>query len=335
MDNRNEMSGLGHARAAAFAFFATVWAVLLSIGTFLYNHWRGTMATVATAALAFGVYTGVTAFQEWRNSANQVASSGHVETVQLAKARQASPIEFVAHTVRRGDDLTIIADQHGVPLEDVIRFNRGMLVEQYVDVCGSLSDRYRNRRGGLFCNDRYNRPFANTLMPDTVVRIPKLGARAPVAIARAIAQTPGKRIALVIDDTGSMKDDRERVITWMQDEIVAQDKEVVGVFLFADGKTFHINASGDEIVDELRSEGDVENAYSALLAASANTDADSLALIGDEPGDDWPSTNFWGEELIIPVLATCIDSKNSHNASCETAFTKIAKDTGGAFVSVR
>jgi hypothetical protein len=229
----------------------------------------------------------------------------------------------VDHVVRKGDCLRLIADKHGVSWEQVLLANEAFLRRKYDETCASLPSKYRNsrKRKGLFCNDRYRKPYANTLLPGWTLSIPK--GKAPAAINEAVLKA-GDRIALVIDDTGSMRDDTQRVSQLYLAAMRDNRKKIAGVFLYADGAVRRYKAGS---VQFLKS-GDRENTYGALCEA-AKLSPDAIVLVTDEPGDDWQ----WPAKGLPPVIAHCIPDRNA--AGCESNLQRLARDTGGSYVDLR
>lgn len=244
--------------------------------------------------------------------------SGHFGGKEQLVANSQTPDKL--HTVARGEYVILIADRYGVPWESVLLENEAFLRDRYTETCGKLSQRYRTRSGrhGLFCNDRYRRPYGNTLLAGWQIEIPN--SAPPAEIERLVRQIKGDEIAIVIDDTGSMSEDREQVGAWYMQAIQKYGKHIDGVYLYADHTVRKYGRDGNV---EFRTSGGFENTFSALVEAEDDAGPDAIILITDEPGDDWD----WGSvDDLPPVVAHCLDR------SCEDNLERLAKETKGEFV---
>lgn len=247
------------------------------------------------------------------------AGSPQTHTAQASSSGQStSP---TTHTVRKGEFLIGISNSYGVPWEGVMLLNETELARRAEERCGKLSKRYTHRTRGYYCNEtRYfrGRPMAsaNSLQPGDVLQIP--AQTTPQNVAAAIVAIPGERIAVVIDDTGSMDDDRQRVGAWYTQAIRNSGKKIVRVILYADGRIREYDAGSVQF----QVNGNVENTRGALEYA-AGLQPDAIVLISDEPGDDWG--NFRGLRL-PPVIA------HSLNPYADENLERVAQLTGGQFL---
>jgi hypothetical protein len=235
------------------------------------------------------------------------------------------------HKVRRGQNFQWIAGQHKVSWEAMLLVNEGFLRTKYTEVCGDLSRNFRHRRndrgthrGGLYyCNDRFVRPYGNTLRPGWELVIPT--NTAPTNIGQAIAEIRGNKVALVIDDTGSMNDDRQRVSEFYLAAINQYGKRLSGVWLYADGRVRKYEAGGVRFLTE----GGRENTFGALSEA-AKVRPDAIVLVTDEPGDDWN----WGEvRSLPPVVAHCLGDLGDGYRSCQSNLERLARETRGRYIT--
>jgi len=231
------------------------------------------------------------------------------------------------HVVQKGEFIRSIAPEHGVDPELIVLANHNLLSEKYDETCAGLSKSYRDRPGrkGLFCNDRYRRPYANTLKPGWELCVPS--GNVPLAIEKIVASMPGKKVALVIDDTGSMSDDRRNVATFYHQALQRYGRQIVGIFLYADGGVTRVTDIG-----EVNVQGDFENTFEALRTAVEEVGPDLIYLITDEPGDDWPSSL---EGLGFPtVVATCLPDQHGI-FECEKPLKRLAAAThNGQYVPI-
>jgi hypothetical protein len=237
----------------------------------------------------------------------------------------------VTYKVQKDDRLETIAKQLSVPWQAMLLMNENMLRHKYNEACGQRSKKFRKRkrnlgrrRGGLYyCNDRLGRPYGNTLQPGWALTIPPTSQETPKSIDDAVRLTPGNRIALVYDDTGSMNDDRQTVGANYMAAIAAYQKSITGVWLFADGHIRRYEPGGRVVFSAF---GSYENTYAGLKAAAASH-PDFIILITDEPGDDWN----WSEVKSLPrVIAHCL--RDSGENLCEENLRRLAETTKGQFL---
>lgn len=255
--------------------------------------------------------------------------SGDKEITQNAGTVSREEVKLACihtHQVRRGEFIRFIAPQYGINPELVVLANRDFLTKKYDETCAQFPSSKRNRPGrkGLFCNDRYRRPYANTLRPGWTLCIPS--EKVPVVVEQIVATTPGHRVALVIDDTGSMSDDRKAVATFYAQALERHGRNIVGIYLYADRRVNRVTAIG-----EARVQGDFENTFQALQSAIEEAGPDLVYLITDEPGDDWPASL---DNLGFPtVVATCLPDTAGY-FECERPLKRLASATGGKYVPI-
>lgn len=229
-------------------------------------------------------------------------------------------------TVQSGQYLQWIANKRGVGWESMLLANENFLRTKYDEVCDELSGRFRNRRrdggaakGGLYyCNDRFNRAYGNTLRPGWKLVVP--ASQAPADIATTIASIQGNKVALVIDDTGSMTEDRQRVSEFYLAAIRKYNKRLTGVWLYADGGVRKYEAGGVKFLTA----GGLENTHGALSEA-AKSRPDAIILVTDEPGDDWQ----WDEvKNLPPVYGHCLPDQGGYG--CEESLRRLATEVRGS-----
>lgn len=251
-------------------------------------------------------------------------------SVNLIKAAfiSAGTLKKGGHIVRRGEFLRLIASRYNVGWEAMLLANERFLQTKYQEVCSDLSRNFRNRRqdrgtrkgGQYYCNDRYNRPYGNTLRPGWRLAIPE--KTAPTAIAEIVSKIKGDKIALVIDDTGSMSDDRQKVSEFYLAALRQYNKRIVGVWLYADNQVRKYEDGGIRLLTE----GSYENTFGALTIA-AREKPDAIILVTDEPGDDWQ----WSEvSSLPPVIGHCLP--DSGTEGCRETIQRLATETRGQFV---
>lgn len=248
------------------------------------------------------------------------------------------------HRVRKGEILKSIGPKYDVGWEQLLLINENFLQEKYEDVCGnfhaniqkqtSAAKRIGNKakrqkalaqvarkRSTLFCNDRYNRPYGNTLLPGWVLKIP--GSTAPAQIQAVVQSIVGNRIALVIDDTGSMGDDRRFVGQFYAGAIAKYKKQLTGIYLYADGGVRKYKEGGVQFLNQ----GDFENTQEALETAAKDR-PDAIILVTDEPGDDWNWGRF-GRSKLPSVYGHCLPERGRYE--CKANLIRLAGETGGKY----
>ncbi|QQG37512.1 MAG: LysM peptidoglycan-binding domain-containing protein [Candidatus Kaiserbacteria bacterium] len=232
------------------------------------------------------------------------------------------------YTVKPGNNLIWIAKQVGVSWQAMLLANEEDLKQKYERICGNLSDEFRNRtenkgrlKGGkYFCNDNYMRAYGNTLQPGWTLEIP--AAIAPATVEKTVSEIKGDRIALVIDDTGSMSNKREETANFYLAAIKKFEKKIVGVWLYANGKVRKYEAGGVKF----STRGNYENTFGALEEA-AKEKPDAIILVTDEPGDDWN----WGRVNVLPrVVAHCLPDYGT--ATCRENLQRLVKETRGRYI---
>jgi len=248
------------------------------------------------------------------NQGNSNPGGGVIQTQNPPR-----PAMHEVYTVKRGDFLRKIAQEHGVEWEAMLLVNEEYLKAKYEEVCVNGQVRLKH---SLFCNDKYKRPYGNTLSPGWEIKIPANSA--PQNVNQAVAQIQGKRVALVIDDSGSIGNDRKMVSEWYLAAFKTHGKEIIGVWLYSDGHIRHYTQAAEVV---LRAAGSYENTYSALRAA-AQEKPDSIVLVTDEPGDDWG--NWSGVESLPPVVAHCLP--DPLHMSCEANLKRLAAATHGQYM---
>lgn len=238
-----------------------------------------------------------------------------------------SPPPQAIHTVKSGEFLVAIANKYqNVGWEEILLANESFLKTKYDEVCGKKSQSYRSRpsRRGLFCNDRYRRPYGNTLMPGWQLIIP--AGTAPPEIEDVVSQSTGHQIAIVIDDTGSMGNDIQTVSQFYAAAVRKHGKEIIGIWLYADGQVRRYEANGTV---SFQRAGGHENTYGALKAA-AQAQPDTIILVTDEPGDDWRWPVGVGTMGLPPVVATCLPENGTYE--CAGNLQRLVKEVGGKYV---
>ncbi len=232
------------------------------------------------------------------------------------------------YKVKRGDILNFVADSHKVHRATMLLANEAYLATEYESICSGLSAKKRDnpRRQGLFCNDRYRKPYGNTLVPGMVLRIPLV--QAPAQITDVVKKSTGQKVALVIDESGSMGNDIGTVTSFYSAALYDQKKELIGIWLYSDGRVRKIDPQG--FVNEYRPGGTVENTHQALKSAAADK-PDTIILVTDEPGDDWNWPGWFGGMGLPPVVATCLPDRGGY--ACRDNLSKLASKTGGEYVA--
>ncbi len=239
------------------------------------------------------------------------------------------------YRVRRGDNLIAIAKAHQVDWQSMLYANEDYLKQKYEEVCGLLSERFRQRTGNpgrakggqMYCNDRYNRPYGNTLRPGWRLAIPT--STAPAAVEQIVSNIKGERIALVIDDTGSMGDKRQETALFYLAALRKFDKKIAGLYLFAGHEVRKYEAGGVKTLTDIQkmmeTRGSRENTHQALREAATER-PDTIILVSDEPGDDWS----WDEvSKLPPVIAHCLPSLAG---DCRPNLQRLARVTRGQYV---
>jgi hypothetical protein len=234
------------------------------------------------------------------------------------------------HVVKRGEFLRNIAPQYrNVGWESILLANEDFLKAKYVETCDPLPVRYTNnsRRRGLFCNDRYKRPYGNTLRPGWQLVIP--AGQAPREVEEVIVDNTasGDDVAIVIDDSGSMAEDRRTVAQFYLAMLKKHGRNVEGVWLYVDGTVRKLDVPED-IEAEMTTAGKTENTFAAISEA-AQSGPDKIILITDEAGDDWPGN--LEQYNLPPVIATCLHSGLAYE--CEPTLKRLAEVTKGQYIA--
>jgi hypothetical protein len=244
-------------------------------------------------------------------------------------ASSPAPPTHATHLVRRGQFLRYVAYKHDVAAEAMLLVNEDFLEKKYREVCGDLSRSFRTRRhdrgarkGGLYyCNDRFVRPYGNTLRPGWRLSIPT--GSAPAKISTVIGNIKGNSVALVIDDTGSMGNDRQKVGEFYLAALRQYKKHLAGVWLYTDGRVRKYEAGNVRFLTS----GGFENTFGALREA-AREKPDAIVLVTDEPGDDWQ----WDEvKNLPPVFAHCLPERGRY--LCEKNLLRLKDETGGQYIA--
>lgn len=249
--------------------------------------------------------------------------------VRTGQAPQAVAKEIpiqATHRVARNEYINLIATKYtNVGGPEIVLANEEFLKAKYEEVCDDLSARYRknSRRHGTFCNDRYNRPYQNTLLPGWQLRIP--GGKAPRSIEQAIVNMGnGKTVALVIDDTGSIQNDRLAVATFYTAALHKYGKSLKSICLYNGAEPRCISPEAN-LEYAMKTSGGYENTHRALNKA-AESNPDAIILITDERGEDWN----WNNIKLPPVIGTCIPDQDL--VACEENLRRLAKMTNGQYV---
>jgi hypothetical protein len=237
------------------------------------------------------------------------------------------------YTIKRGDTLRKIVQQQNVGREhpftvDELLIANPELLQRSLENCASKSDAYRTSatRTGYFCNEVRPGKYevgANSIVAGWKVRIPS--ASAPVEVAATIASVPGRRIALVVDATGSMSGNIGLLADQYRSAIRQHGKEVVGVWLFADGKVWTVRA--ENFLSEYKTGGGIENTYAALVEAN-RLRPDAIMLFTDEPGDDWPMDGRFA--IAAPVFAHCLPQHGGAVHTCGPTLQKLVRAVPGS-----
>jgi hypothetical protein len=249
---------------------------------------------------------------------------GEEKQTKTSLVRKSAAPQYIEYRVQSGDFLIKIAADHATPWQSVLVLNEGVLADLADERCGKLRGRYTKskRRKGYYCNEMLSYQgkrivHANSLKPGDMIRF--LKEAAPVSISEAVAAVSGKNIVVVVDDTGSMSDNRQQVTAWYLNVIEKSGKEIRKVILFADGEVRELNAGKVEF----QTVGEVENTRAALERAMTYN-PDAIVLVSDEPGDDWRG---FKDLKLVPVIAHSIDRSADDN------LRHVAKLSGGQFVS--
>ncbi|MFA4845868.1 MAG: LysM peptidoglycan-binding domain-containing protein [Patescibacteria group bacterium] len=230
----------------------------------------------------------------------------------------------VTYTVQSGDSIIgKIAPKFQVPWEAIAVVNEAHLAQVNDVRCNELSDRYTQswRRQGHYCNERVvvgGKPMVNlnSLQPGDELVIPLTSH--PV-VDQVVTNIPGRSIAIVIDDTGSMGNDLIQVSAWYMRASGQFGKKITAVVLYADGHVRQFTNTGEVT---FTTSGVLENTRNALETA-AQSNPDAIVLVSDEPGDDWK--DFHGLTL-PPVYAHSLDGISHEN------LRRVATMTGGRFM---
>lgn len=229
----------------------------------------------------------------------------------------------VLHTVVAGDYIIKIAWDYKVPWQAVAVANEAALARLNAERCADLSDRYTNRRGrrGHYCNELVvigGKPMVhlNSLQPGDKIVVPLTSHPVVDSVVNAI---PGSSIAIVIDDTGSMNDDRVEVGAWYIRASGQFQRDIKTVVLYADGHVQEFTSTGEVTFS---TSGNLENTRHALETAAASHPS-AIVLVSDEPGDDWGNWDLTG---LPPVYVHSLEEGAHEN------LRRVATTTGGQFM---
>lgn len=255
----------------------------------------------------------------------EIADDDDVATIETAP----EPAPSSEYVVQHGDSLWTIGLREGVDYLQIAVTNRAYLVAKYDERCTQLLGRYRIRhKRGWYCNDRRADTWANSLKPGDLLDIPEaLPAEAPPEIKEMIeiVENAPEPIALVIDDTGSMSDDRQVVMGWYLAIAHDKGKEVTGVWLYSNGNVEYVNPRGTVT---LSTTGGIENTFGALSeAAGSRPRPASILLVTDEQGDDWDWSRV---NALPPVFGHCLPEGGY--IGCEENLQRLARETGGGYI---
>lgn len=230
-----------------------------------------------------------------------------------------------SYHVQRGDTLTSIARMHNMDVQDVILRNAEFLLDRYRAVCGTKSVQYTKSatRRGYFCNDNRHTSHANTLLAGWKIELPTKEAAA--SIVEEVTKLPWRRVALVVDATGSMQGNIQHVADHYRAALSRLGKHISGIWLFSDGRVWQV--SQHTFLSDYKPTGRIENTYSALLEAS-KSNPEGIVLITDEEGDDWPRD--WRLAHLPPVLAHCLQVQGSGPHLCEPTLTMLTRLVPGS-----
>lgn len=214
------------------------------------------------------------------------------------------------YIVQKGDSIEGVARKFDLVPKELFKANEKALQEAAATCRPS-------RRSGYFCNSRRANTtwsmIANTLPLGQKLTIPGggyvYGGSIPTinpamsaAVAEMIADPTKKRVAIIVDETGSMGGNALALLRLYRETVRAHaDKTITGVWLFRDGQVRRVEPDAFEA--QYKPQGYVENTYASLLDAQ-KSNPDILVLITDEPGDDWPAD--WKLKLTSAVIAHCL-----------------------------
>lgn len=261
------------------------------------------------------------------------------DPVTVAPPPVAPTPTYTEYTVKPGDFLIKIADDHQLPWQALMLENEPILAQNAKDcydlpadyVAGQREVKKRGKvkkveRSGYYCNSAMTlegQPMisANSLEPGDVLHIPI--AAPPAYVASAVASLDGQNIVIVVDDTGSMSEERQQVSAWFMAATENSGKSITKVVLYADGNVRELEPSGVEFLTS----GQMENTCGALLTA-LGYNPDAIVLVSDEPGDDWSGWRCnLGQFRLPPVVAYSLDRSADENLKA------VADRTGGIFLS--
>jgi von Willebrand factor type A domain len=243
------------------------------------------------------------------------------------------------HVVKKGEFMNAIADRYGVAREGLILTNVEYLITKYQETCPEVS---KKKKKSLFCNDRYNKAWANTLLPGWEIQIEtsdssasSLGQANAKAIDAAVTDLPkNAKLAIVLDVSGSMSDKMNRAAQYVMSVRKQNGGALFGLYVYHETVARIEDINTDEklmlsttrINHKLKGDGGIENTKKALQKAFADG-AEHVVVISDEVGDDWGD---WSEvKAMPPVTAVCMTRTGN---DCFESFAKLAKYTKGKYV---
>lgn len=230
----------------------------------------------------------------------------------------AAALKTGVYTVRKSDKLISLGAEMRIGWEQILLLNEEFLRQKYEAICHGN----KNRQRGYYCNDGYSRPYGNTLQVGWKLKIPSQSV--PIQIQDAVQHISGKSVALVIDDTGSMVNDRRNIGAFYTAAIRKYGKSLAGIWLYSDGQVRKYQAGGVEF----HNYGGYENTYGALKEV-AKAKPDVIVLITDERGDDWPQGGVRRNEF-PPIVAHCLPEGSEY--WCKAPLQALAATTGGQYI---
>lgn len=241
-----------------------------------------------------------------------------------SNSQSSAPPEPVLYTVKKGDFIIKIAEKYNVAWESIVLMNETSLRENAERRCADKPETYKNNphRRGHYCNtrvlDAHGQPlvYANTLQPGDVLKIPPKIAERDIRVA--LSRIHGNRIVVVIDDTGSMNDDRERVSAAYFEAIRGIGKQITRVLVFSEDQVRELDIEHPVFYTM----GNHENTRAAIERAQA-FDPDAIVLVTDEPGDDWGDLSTLRSVRVIA---------HSLNPMADEMLRRVSNQTGGAFL---
>ncbi len=219
--------------------------------------------------------------------------------------------KVITHTVQWGDTLTWISRQHWVSLENLLTSNQSMLDRKFLEICKRTSANVWK-----WCNAPAHsiKPWMEIVIPTTngvtynpstnTLTLPSktdstktnkwldVDKKVPEPVRDILKRyiepvLPTDKIAVVIDVSWSMSEDRDTVTDWMASWIWWLAKGQTTFYTYSEQTHWPFDNPKNVDFNAYHGWGGTENVHSAIQKAIRDW-ATKVIVITDEAWDDWP-----------------------------------------------